>query len=365
MSEETRFYNALQSIINDEDQTVKQLEEVRELYHRGDASVELKRYHSYDKEKAYLVFQKRTRKKSRNKVIRLSWSIAAAAAILVGIIIPFIGQQDMPAPSPISQQSAIPALSDSLPRIKLASGEIIEIPDTCNSINVQGVKATINNSTLQLSGISDNSSAVQMNEIIIPRGRQYRITLEDGTAVLMNSESSLRFPNRFTNSREIELKGQAFFDVTKDGRPFRVTCPTGTVTVLGTSFDIRSYEGESTLVTLVKGKVKFADASAEVTLKPGEQVCQSEEGLKVYVVDTHRFTAWKDGLIYFDDNLESVMRNIERIYDVKVIYSNEGYKQIRFIGECSRFQTIDEFMKLLSLTQEFNYEINGNIVKIE
>ncbi len=153
-----------------------------------------------------------------------------------------------------------------------------------------------------------------MNEIIIPRGRQYRITLEDGTAVLMNSESSLRFPNRFTNSREIELKGQAFFDVTKDGRPFRVTCPTGTVTVLGTSFDIRSYEGESTLVTLVKGKVKFAYASAEVTLKPGEQVCQSEEGLKVYVVDTHRFTAWKDGLIYFDDNLESVMRNIERIY---------------------------------------------------
>lgn len=365
MSEETRFYDALQSIINDEDQTVKQLEEVRELYHRGDASVELNRYHSYDKEKAYLVFQKRTRKKSKNKVIRLSWSIAAAAAILIGIIIPFIGQQDRPAPSPISQQSAIPALSDSLPRIKLASGEIIEIPDTCNSINVQGVNATINNSTIQLNGISDNTSAIEMNEIIIPRGRQYRITLEDGTTVWMNSESSLRFPNRFTKSRDVEIKGQAFFEVTKDGRPFRVTCPTGTVTVLGTSFDIKSYDGESTLITLVKGKVKFADASAEVTLKPGEQVCQTEDGLMVSVVNTHRFTAWKDGLIYFDDNLENVMRNIERIYDVKVIYSDEGYKQIRFIGECSRFQTIDEFMKLLSLTQEFNYEINGNIVKIE
>jgi len=365
MSEETRFYTTLQSIINDEKQPVKQLEEVRELYHRGDASTELKRYYAYDKEKAYRMFQMQTRVNSKKKVVRLALYIAAAATVLVGIIIPFIVKQESLSPSTIAQQSVIPALSDSLPRIKLANGEIIEISDTCNSIYVQGVRATINNNTIRLSGISDNSTAIQMNEIIIPRGRQYRITLADGTGVWMNSESTLRFPNRFTKTRDVELKGQAFFEVVKDGRPFNVRCPEGTVTVLGTSFDIKSYEGESTQVTLVTGKVKFTDTNNEVTLRPGEQACLTQEGLKVSIVDTHRFTAWKEGLIYFDDNLENVMRNIERIYDVKVVYTNDHYKQIRFIGECSRFQSIDEFMKLLSLTQEFNYEINGNAVKIE
>lgn len=364
MSEETRFYTTLQSIINDEEQPVKQLEEVRELYHRGDSSNELKRYYTYDKERAYKMFQMQTRKKKRRKVVRFAIYVAAAASIIVGIIIPFIGKQEGLIRDITAHQISTPALSDSLPRIKLANGEIIEISDTCNSIYVQGVRATINNNTIQLSGTSENT-AIEMNEIIIPRGRQYRITLVDGTGVWMNSESTLRFPNRFTNSRDVELKGQAFFDVVKDGRPFRVTCPTGTITVLGTSFDVKSYHGEATQVTLVKGKIKYTDTYSEVTLLPGEQACQTDEGIKVSVVDTHRFTAWKEGIIYFDDNLENVMRNIERIYDVKVTYSNDGYKQIRFIGECSRFQTIDEFMKLLSLTQEFDYEINGNIVKIE
>jgi len=364
MSEETRFYTTLQSIINDEEQSVKQLEEVRELYHRGDASTDLKRYYAYDKEKAYRMFQRSTHRTNQRKVVSRVLYVAAAAAILLGIIIPFLGKQEILTPSTISQLPVIPALSDSLPRIKLANGDIIEISDTCSTICVEGVRATINNNTIQLSGSSENT-ALQINEIIIPRGRQYRITLSDGTSVWMNSESTLRFPDRFTKSRDVQLKGQAFFEVVKDGRPFSVTCSVGTISVLGTSFDVKNYEGETTQVTLITGKVTFKDTHNEVTLQPGEQACQTDDGIKISIVDTHRYTAWKEGLIYFDDNLENVMRNIERIYDVKVVYSCDSYKKLRFIGECSRFQTIDEFMKLLSLTQEFNYEINGNTVKIE
>ncbi len=364
MSEETRFYTTLQSIINDEEQPVKQLEEVRELYHRGDASADLKRYYEYDKETAYRMFSIHTRKTNQRRVLRRVLYLAAAAAILLGIIIPFLGKQEI-STAKLAKLAEVPALSDSLPRIKLANGDIIEIADTCNTICAKGVLATINNNTIQLSGSSEKT-ALQINEIIIPRGRQYRITLADGTSVWMNSESTLKFPNRFTESRDVQLKGQAYFEVVKDGRPFRVKCSEGTVTVLGTSFDVKNYEGEPTQVTLVTGKVKFTDThEEEVTLKPGEQACRTDKGIRVSVVDSHRFTAWKEGLIYFDDRLEDVMRNIERIYDVKVVYSCDRYKQLRFVGACSRFQTIDEFMKLLCLTQEFNYEINGNIVKIE
>ncbi|MCK9305222.1 MAG: FecR domain-containing protein [Bacteroidales bacterium] len=363
MTEKKRFQNTLQSIVNDEEQPVKELEEVRKFYQTGDASARLKQYNMYDKGKAYRKFQMHTNKRNQRKVFHRILYVAAAAVILMVVVIPFFNNQDIPTHT--VQQIGVPILSDSLPRIKLANGEIIEIADTCNSLSVGGIHATIKNNTINIDGSSE-VTAVQMNEIIIPRGRQYSITLPDGTKVWMNSETSLKFPNRFTEYRDVQLKGQAFFEVVKDGRPFRVNCSEGTVTVLGTSFDVKNYEDEPTQVTLVTGIVKFKDSREEVTLQPGQQACQTDEGIEVSDVDTYRFTAWKEGLIYFDNSLEYIMRSIERIYDVKVVYNScEQYKQLRFVVQCSRYQTIDEFMQLLNLTQEFNYEINENIVIIK
>ena len=134
---------------------------------------------------------------------------------------------------------------------------------------------------------------------------------------------------------------------------------------MGTSFDVRDYAGETTSVTLVSGSVAYATNSETTQLHPGEQAVQEpgSQSIVVQQVDTRRFTAWKDGMIYFkDERLEDVMSDIERMYDVNIVYSDNYLRDMLFTGECSRFKNVDEFMKLLQMTGLIEYKKNGKTI---
>ena len=146
-----------------------------------------------------------------------------------------------------------------------------------------------------------------------------------------------------------------------------VRCSKGVVKVMGTTFDVRDYAGEATSVTLVSGSVAYTTANETTALHPGEQVVQEPytSSLTVQQVDTHRYTAWKDGIIYFtDERLEDVMNDIERMYDVRVVYTDGYLRDMLFTGECSRFKNVDEFMKLLQLTGLIEYKIDGKTITL-
>ncbi|MFR5656620.1 MAG: FecR family protein [Butyricimonas faecihominis] len=116
------------------------------------------------------------------------------------------------------------------------------------------------------------------NTLFIPRGGEYHLTLSDGTLVWLNSESELYFPMQFKgDSRQVYLKGEAYFDVKSNPRkPFIVKTSAGDVRVLGTAFNVMIYDTTRLVATLERGAISYAgNLQSEVVLRPGEQLTHS------------------------------------------------------------------------------------------
>ncbi|MDR2679393.1 MAG: DUF4974 domain-containing protein [Tannerella sp.] len=205
------------------------------------------------------------------------------------------------------------------------------------------------------------------NRIDVPPGGEYSLTLSDGTKVYLNSMSSLKFPVRFVGrQRTVELEGEGYFEVTESDKPFSVKAGRLDVEVLGTTFNISVYPGESNQATLVEGSLKVSVSSgSNCILKPSEQACTTEnaEELNVRKVDVLQYTSWINGKIYFKDTrLEDMMTKLARWYDVEVSYLNTNIKNIRFGCNVNRYENIDPFLELLEKTGKVRVETEGKKV---
>lgn len=208
------------------------------------------------------------------------------------------------------------------------------------------------------------------NSLRVPRGGEFKITLQDGTVVYLNSETVLRYPVQFVgNERRVYLSGEAYFDVERDeNKPFIVDMKGSQIEVLGTRFNVRSYEDEENqLTTLVAGKVLLTSGECEgVKLFPGEQGVVNRRGnMKKMKVDTYPYTAWKEGLFVFrKQRLEDIMKIVERWYDVKVFFSDEKCKDVSFTGDVQRYDGFDKLVDKLETTGSVKFEIDGNVIYI-
>lgn len=162
-------------------------------------------------------------------------------------------------------------------------------------------------------------------------GKKMNITLPDGTEVRLNSGSTLKFPDRFEgNTRQVELIGEAFFNVTKNpNKPFIITSGEVSTTVLGTSFNVNTYpENQQIAVTVATGKVKVASKDAEVLLGPNEQGVFDKGTKRISKEQTHveAFLHWKNGVLHFEDvTLNKVMESLERWYGVSFVFENPNF----------------------------------------
>ncbi|WP_443946771.1 FecR family protein [Pedobacter sp. AW1-32] len=208
---------------------------------------------------------------------------------------------------------------------------------------------------------SDTTGLSTINTIETPRGGQYKITLSDGTSVLLNAGSTLSFPIGFHgNTREVSLKGEAYFEVAKNpSKPFIVHTKTFSTTVLGTKFDLSTYTDDHVArAILLEGKIKVASnqSSASVILKPGQQASVNNYSLAVDTVNTENATAWKDGLfIYENESIDVVMHHISRWYDIDVDYNTLPQRQLYI--KISRNQNLSELLRMISLTTNLKFQL--------
>jgi ferric-dicitrate binding protein FerR (iron transport regulator) len=211
------------------------------------------------------------------------------------------------------------------------------------------------------------------NTLKIPRGGQFVLFLEDSTKVWLNSETSLRFPVSFTDeTREVELIGEAYFEVQKDTRPFRVISGQQVVEVLGTEFNISSYpESPHIVTTLVEGKVDVhlsEHPAIRQTLTPNHQstLVKTESQILRREVDPHAFVAWKEGRFCFkEQSLENIMKTLSRWYNVEIVFETEQAKQIRFTGDIKRHEDFKNIVELIEKTQEVKFRIEGRSILIK
>jgi ferric-dicitrate binding protein FerR (iron transport regulator) len=208
------------------------------------------------------------------------------------------------------------------------------------------------------------------NMIKIPRGGEYHVVLADGTTVYMNSMSSLKYPVKFTGDRrEVELSGEAYFNVTKDAtRPFIVKTGAMNIEVLGTTFNVNAYENNEKIVTtLIEGSVKIhsRDNSRNNVLSPGEQAAFFIDGSKTEIkkVDVNLYTAWKDGYFVFRNaRLEDIMTDLTRWYSADVIFNGDAVKNVRFSGKLNRSSSINEILEIMKSSRKVEVQISNNTI---
>lgn len=213
---------------------------------------------------------------------------------------------------------------------------------------------------------------VEYNTIVIPRGGIYSLVLSDGTKVFLNSESELRYPVQFAgNERRVELKGEAFFEVTHDlTRPFVVQTGEMNTRVLGTSFNVLAYADEPVMeTTLFSGRVEVSvnGILTKKDLTPGMQACWDPRGGEIVVkeVNLDLQSRWRDGIIMLDDEeLESVMRMLSRWYNVTCEFKGDRGIKHTFTGKIDRNEDLGSVLSTLMLLDGPRFEIVGTKVYI-
>ena len=201
----------------------------------------------------------------------------------------------------------------------------------------------------------------------IPRGMNKQLTLTDGTQVWLNAESTLEYPETFEGkpNREVYLKGEAYFEVTKNAsQPFRVKTDALETLVLGTSFNVRAYSKEDTQVTLVEGSVKVSDKlQNELRLQPGEHTDQKLNKTKVEKADDYH--SWAEGVFYFDNTeLVEIMRELGRWYNINIVFTNKEIMYERLHFQANRKGTLEDALELLNTMQKVNARIEKDKVVI-
>lgn len=316
-----------------------------------------------------------------SRKINYKLGIAALLAVVIGIgAFWLIGRQehDIAEQKKVNQEPAsmliTPGKDDAI--LVLADGTSIVLNDVQKGMvsEQQGVQIEKTaDGELQYRAVE--GSAPVENTIATPKGGQYRLVLADGTKVWLNAASSLRFPTSFSaHERAVHLNGEAYFEVMKGDKPFKVISDNQVVEVLGTHFNINTYKEETTCkTTLVEGSVritKLAEGTQELShtskvLRPGQQAILSSLGDKIIVeaVDTEEFIAWKEGYFKFEKaNIQTIMRQVARWYNVEVEYRGAVSNDL-FVGEINRSEDIEEMLRVLRLGK-INAFIEGRKVII-
>ncbi|MBX3255916.1 MAG: FecR domain-containing protein [Chitinophagaceae bacterium] len=285
---------------------------------------------------------------SNNRTRILRW--LAAASLLAGIasLSYFVFIRQKKNETPVSIVKKAPA-TDAEPGgnravLKLANGKELVLDSAgTGMLALQGGSTILKTEEGRLAyNVTAGSSAEPVyNTLSTPRGGQYQLTLPDGSKVWLNAASSLRFPVAFSGGeRVVELAGEAYFEIasskTPDGGKQRFIVRDGNpnagenawqVEVLGTHFNIMAYNNEQSVQTsLLEGAVAFSASAQTVKIKPDQQAVMNNSSRNIQVRNAAvlNAVAWKDGLFRFSsDDVQYIMRQLERWYDVNVIYAGK------------------------------------------
>lgn len=220
-----------------------------------------------------------------------------------------------------------------------------------------------------------SSEKLAYNTLNIPYGKRFELELSDGTIVHMNSGTSLKYPVRFlkNQNRQVFLTGEAFFEVAKDkAHPFTVNTLELNIEVLGTKFNVNSYDDENTSdVVLVEGKVQLykdkKTANNIVQLTPGLKGSntKNQQNITTEIVNTSSYTAWVRGeLIFKNIPFDAIIKKLERHYNVTFINKNKTLGKEIFNASFKN-ESIEEVLTYFSDSYAIDYTIKDNKIMIQ
>lgn len=322
----------------------------------------------------------------------------AAAAVLILLIagtwwLHSATSRPAPPSQPIVKNDALPGGDRAT--LTLAGGKVIVLDSaTDGQLAQQGNMRIVklNNGQVAYEGAPTSAAAgtTLYNTLTTPVAGQYHLTLPDGTLVMLNSASSIRYPTAFTGrTREVEVDGEAWFQIKDDpSKPFIVKAGAAAIRVLGTDFNVMAYSDEPTLrTTLVHGKISIsvakgaaggngagesaaagatgrgsaaAGAAISVVLRPGQlaTIARGADRIAVSAADVDKETAWINGFFQFDQtDLPTLMRQLKRWYAIDPVYASTDTAR-KFGGRIDRRQRLSALLQLLE-DNDIHFKIEG------
>ena len=322
------------------------------------------------------------------KALSVFWRLAAAASVIlalgVGTYYFYTHKNTAPVAEAVSPADVAPGESKAV--LTLADGAEIVLDSIVNGQlaregNTSIVKTNAGEIVYTPSGEkSGKDNALTYNTITTPKAGQFQVRLPDGTKVWLNAQSSVRFPTAFTGpERVVEIMGEVYFEVAKmtigpRKVPFKVLAGNQLVEVLGTRFNINSYQDEGKIkTTLLEGSIKVresANANGGVLLRPGQQSeltatgntrTGSKQGFDVKTVNAGAVVAWKDGFFRFDNvGLPELMRQLARWYDMEVVYRAPAGEH-EFVGQIERSAPLSKVLKILEMG-DVHFRVEGKTI---
>ncbi|WP_339715269.1 FecR domain-containing protein [uncultured Kriegella sp.] len=274
----------------------------------------------------------------------------------------------------------------SMPQVSAAESEIVlELEDGSLKVLNESENVAITNdkgdkvvqqeyNTLKYAASSSTETDLAYNKLKVPYGKRFVIELSDGTVVHLNAGTKLRYPKVFAEAgnRDVYLEGEAFFDVEENkAQPFVVHTQQMNVRVLGTKFNVSSYDNEnSTSTVLVEGSVGVYDTAKKysnadgVVISPNQQAKIQNGEFTVAEVDVQRFIAWMEGKLFFvNDRFEDIVKVLERNYNIKIINRHQELNDIRYTGTFQE-KTLPEILNVFKRNTKFDYEIDNDSIVI-
>ena len=303
----------------------------------------------------------------KKKVVRLfrqPWHYAAAAVLFLAIgsgVYFLVAKTDTQPVAVVENTEILPGKNQAILTI---GDSVINLSDQKSGIVTAG-NAIIYN---------DGEKIAETNKMITlstPRGGQFQAVLPDGSKLWLNAASFVEFPSKFSSKeRTVKVSGEVYFEVAQNQQsPFMVKAGNTTIQVLGTSFNINAYDDERVVrTTLVNGSVRVSPLesnSGNVILKPGQQAVSSNNGeiTGVFSPELANILAWKNGFFSFEKaDIETVMRQLERWYDIKVQYRGT-IPSVKLNGDLDRQIPLSDVLKYLSRLN-IKFEREGRTITI-
>lgn len=246
-----------------------------------------------------------------------------------------------------------------------------EMTDLSESFEIKKADGTIisnnNQGVISFRKTEHVAKTIEYQTIYVPKSGEYELILSDGSKVFLNSESQLTFPSYFEgDTRSVELTGEAYFEVKKDGKPFIIQTQGLTIEVLGTSFNINAYETNPYVnATLVKGSIRIRLPESQETflLQPEHnfQLDKLSDEVSVQQVNTDVYTAWIKGEFMFRNQpLTEIFAQLERWYDFTIIYENSRIGKMRFTGSAEKARPLNYLLDQIQAVTDIQYRFDGD-----
>ena len=327
-----------------------------------------KRYDGVDVDLKWKSFKKRQQQRKRN--IRVGVAVVASICLLITsalwLWLGTLGEERVVLAEQGQQNNVC---------LVLSTGEVVDISNVGqDEVKLdKGTKLYEGNRLEYVQPDSLHKKELEFNQLIIPKGTFYHLVLSDGTKVWLNADSKIKYPVSFgQDKREVSLRGEGYFEVAKDSaRPFIMSTDKMDVKVLGTTFDVNTYEDEGkSFVVLVEGLVEVSAGKGESRIiTPGymAEVDMHDVQAKIHVskCDTEHYIAWKSGNFSFRNaSLTEILKRVSRYYDVTVI-REQVIEEEYYTGDVSSDVSLESLLAVIESSTSVSFKVERKIVYVQ